>query len=360
MVEIKDNTSEMNNHLNDVGQVFHQTNTLQDNKNFGFKRFGKTLNKTDPQECYLLKELDDMNTICTSDKILSSLISEDLNISIQVIHDDKKQAPIYDDMSKSIIYHQKIVENQMANKGKDGIIYYTQSSLFHEFVHAEQMKSGLKPAQMKIIGNKPCFVIENAFDLMGIEAECKMLNAMYHVKAWQKDGKTLDEIKQHCLTLQKEGKDFEHGNTIPEYIDAMNYALKQGKNNDEAHLIAGKHIILSLMSGNYPEWRDMYFNQIKTNTDRARTIASTPEPILTPSQKLLSRFESNYHISRDELHACQMTTQLRKHRSSNHYDKIMALRKKIASKNKTPPQRIDKKINNLAVLKALNNIKHNR
>lgn len=171
-----------------------QSNSItkeEHNDTINFTSFGKTLDSSDKQEAFLINELNQMNEICREDKLLSSLVSPDLNVSIRVVHDDKKQAPIYDDMSKSLIYHQQIVENQMNNKGKNGINYYTQSSLFHELVHAEQIRTGLKPAQMKMAGKKPCFVVENAYDLMGIEAECKMLNAMYHIKAWQKEGKSL-------------------------------------------------------------------------------------------------------------------------------------------------------------------------
>ena len=300
-----------------------------------FMNFGKSLNSSDKHEAFLVGELKQMNEICRGDKLLSSLISPDLSVSIQVIHDDKKQAPIYDDMSKSLIYHQQIVDNQMNNKGKDGINYYTQSSLFHELVHAEQMQSGLKPAQMKMAGNKPCFVVENAYDLMGIEAECKMLNAMYHIKAWQKEGKSLDEIKQHCLTLKKEGKEFEHGNVIPEYIDAMTLSQQQGKTNDEAHLAAGKQVVLSLMSGNYPEWKNMYLNQINTLTkNQVNQHFSKPEQ--EASIRLRTRLLKNFGITRADLENCRMTQQIRESRPGYaHYSESL---KKGNSNNKSHPQ----------------------
>lgn len=281
-----------------------------------FKKFGQSLNSGDKYEAFLIDELQQMNDICRSDKILSSSISKDTNVSICVVHDDKKQAPVYDDSRKSIIYHERIVDNHMQHKGKNGINYYTQSSLFHELVHAEQMQSGLKPAQVKMQDGQPRFVIDNAYDLMGAEAECKMLNAMYHIKAWQKEGKNLDDIKQHCLTLRQNGQEFSHGDIIPEYIDVMKKSRQQGKSDDEMHADAGKQSILSLMSGKYPEWQDMYFTQIKA-------CADIPE--VSPSSLLLSRLEQKYHISKEELDNCQMTNRLQENLKDNSRAKIMAL-----------------------------------
>lgn len=296
-----------------------------------FMNFGKSLNPSDKQEAFLISELKQINEVCREDKLLSSLVSPDLNVSIQVIHDDKRQAPIYDDMSKSVVYHQQIVDNQMNNKGKDGINYYTQSSLFHELVHAEQMQSGLKPAQMKMAGNRPCFVIENAYDLMGIEAECKMLNAMYHIKAWQKEGKSLDDIKQHCITQQKEGKEFEHGNVIPEYIDAMKQSQQQGKSENGAHLAAGKQVILSLMSGKYPEWKNMYLKQINTLIEN-QTKQHFPKPEQQSSLKLRVRLLRNYGITKDDLENCQMTQQLRESRPGyGHYAELTGIKHQQSS-----------------------------
>ncbi|MBR1945512.1 MAG: hypothetical protein IJ846_04395 [Alphaproteobacteria bacterium] len=78
---------------------------------------------------------------------------------MRVAYDDVQTAPVYDGLQRALVYHGLIVDRQMANKGKNGIDRYIQSSLFHELVHAGQMKSGLRPAQMETAADgRQCFI----------------------------------------------------------------------------------------------------------------------------------------------------------------------------------------------------------
>jgi len=64
------------------------------------------------------------------------LIDEHPDVSVRVAYDDVQTAPVYDGLQRALVYHGLIVDRQMANKGKNGIGRYIQSSLFHELVHA--------------------------------------------------------------------------------------------------------------------------------------------------------------------------------------------------------------------------------
>jgi len=325
-----------------------------------FTKFGKKLNPKNIQENFLINELKQMNSVCQEDKLLSSFISKDLNVPIQVIYEGDKHAPEYNDSKGSIVYHTEIVENQIENKGKNNIYYATQSSIFHELVHAEQVKTGLQPARTHIKNGEPFFVIDNAYDTMGIEAECKMLNAMYHIKAWEKEGKNLDEMKALILQLQENGAEIVTGKgqgvVLPEYIDIMQQAKSQGKTNDEAHLIAGKQIILSLMSGNYSEWKNMYFGQI-SYLENKQTTAGFSQPKLQPSSQLLDRLQQKYGISKNELASCNMTRQLLENRNQNNpHSKMLELSgRKTPTTNQPQPTSVPQKINNNLYFKALEN-----
>ena len=321
-----------------------------------FTKFGKKLNPKNIQENFLINELKQMNSVCQEDKLLSSFISKDLNVPIQVIYEGDKHAPEYNDSKGSIVYHTEIVENQIENKGKNNIYYATQSSIFHELVHAEQVKTGLQPARTHIKNGEQFFVIDNAYDTMGIEAECKMLNAMYHIKAWQKEGKSLEQIKSHVLSIQQAGREFEHGKVIPEYIDVMQNAIFQGKTNDEAHLIAGKQIVLNLMSGNYPEWKKDYFKML-SNLENRQITAGFSQPKLQPSPQLLDRLQQKYGITKNELASCNMTRQLLENRNQNNpHSKMLELSgRKSPMTNQPQPTSVPQKINNNLYFKALDN-----
>ena len=133
---------------------------------------------------YLRAELISLREFVAHDSVLKNLLNDELMkglfekqskcfVELYNGNETDKFAPqfIKEQSSNSgkIIYHSEVLKTQSENN----IPYYTQSSLAHEIRHAQQHEAGF---------DLPTLLKTNAADVMALESECRMLNAMYFAK----------------------------------------------------------------------------------------------------------------------------------------------------------------------------------